>query len=129
MSGHGRRLGRVAFAAAALFALAPAGRAARAETVSVVDTVSGPNFQAFWKQVLIPAIYEKLGLDVSYTVGSGPTLQLQMQSWQPGNPQFSLLFLKDLDIANMVHAGIKLEPLYPAQQAADTDRQWNGRSS
>jgi putative spermidine/putrescine transport system substrate-binding protein len=110
---------RVAVVAASLLAAlwGPA-RPALAETVSVVDTVSGPNFQAFWKQVLIPAIHQKLGLDVSYTVGSGPTLQLQMQSWQPGHPQFTLLFLKDLDIANMVHAGIPLEPVYPAQETA-----------
>lgn len=105
-------------AAALLAALLTLARPACAETVSVVDTVSGPNFQAFWKQVLIPEIHAKLGLDTSYTVGSGPTLQLQMQSWQPGHPQFSLLFVKDLDIANMVHAGIALEPVYPNQEAA-----------
>ncbi len=119
MRGHRCKTIRVpVFAASLLAVLLMLARPAPAETVSVVDTVSGPNFQAFWKQVLIPAIHEKLGLDVSYTVGSGPTLQLQMQSWQPGHPQFSLLFIKDLDIANMVHAGIPLEPVYPNQEAA-----------
>jgi putative spermidine/putrescine transport system substrate-binding protein len=89
---------------------------ARADTpvVSVVDTVSGPNFQAFWNTYLIPEIKKQLGIDVKYTVGSGPTLQLQMKSWGQDHPGFSLLFLKDLDLSNAVRSGIALESLYPA---------------
>ena len=49
-------------------------------------------------------------------MGSGPPLQLQMQSWRDGEPGFSLMFLKDLDLANMVAAGTKFEPLYPARE-------------
>ncbi len=90
----------------------------QSRAVSVVDTVSGPNFQDFWKVHLIPRIKAKLGIDVRYTVGSGPTLQLQMKSWKPGNPEFTLLFVKDLDIANMVQSGIALDPLYPMQEKA-----------
>ena len=87
-----------------------------ASTLAVVDTVSGPNFQAFWKTYLIPTITRQTGIDIKYTVGSGPPLQLQMQSWRDGEPGFSLMFLKDLDLANMVAAGTKFEPLYPARE-------------
>lgn len=88
-----------------------------ASTLSVVDTVSGANFQVFWKNYLIPTILQKTGIDIKYTVGSGATLQLQMESWRNGEPGFSLMFLKDLDLANMVAAGLKFEPLYPAREA------------
>lgn len=87
--------------------------ASTAPTLAVVDTVSGPNFQAFWKTVLIPAIKKQLGINVTYTVGSGPELELQMKSWQPGHPEFSLLFLKGLDLSNMVQSGDPLQTLYP----------------
>jgi putative spermidine/putrescine transport system substrate-binding protein len=86
---------------------------AATDVVSIVDTVSGPNFQAFWSTYLIPKIRQDIGVEVKYTVGSGPTLQLQMQSWRDGEPGFSLLFLKDLDLANMVAAGLHFDPLYP----------------
>jgi putative spermidine/putrescine transport system substrate-binding protein len=92
----------------------PSARAAG--TLSVVDTVSGPNFQAFWSTDLIPKIREATGVDIKYTVGSGPTLQLQMQTWRQGNPGFSLLFIKDLDLANMVTAGLKFDPLHPERE-------------
>lgn len=88
-----------------------------ADTLAIVDTVSGPNFQAFWKTYLIPTIVQKTGVDIKYTVGSGPPLQLQMQSWRDGEPGFSLMFLKDLDLANMVAAGTRFEPLYPARES------------
>ncbi len=87
-----------------------------ANTLAMVDTVSGANFQAFWNTYLIPTIKGKTGIDVKYTVGSGPPLQLQMQSWRDGEPGFSLMFLKDLDLANMVAAGTKFEPLYLARE-------------
>ena len=89
------------FAGLALGA-APLGAARAASTLTVVDTVSGANFQVFWKTYLVPAIIQKTGVDIKYTVGSGPPLQLQMQSWRDGDPGFSLMFLKDLDLANMV---------------------------
>ncbi len=92
---------------------APAARAA--ETVSVVDTVSGPKFQAFWKTYLIPEIKKETGIDVTYTVGQGPALQLQMASWKQDHPEFDLLFIKGLDLSNMVQAKLPLEPLYPAR--------------
>ena len=102
-------------AAFAADALAP--RPSRAaSTLALVDTVSGANFQAFWKTYLIPTISQKTGIDIKYTVGSGPPLQLQMQSWRDGEPGFSLMFLKDLDLANMVAGGTKFEPLYPAHE-------------
>ncbi|HEY6434930.1 MAG TPA: extracellular solute-binding protein [Acetobacteraceae bacterium] len=88
-------------------------RATAAGTLTVVDTVSGPNFQAFWSTYLIPKIRQDTGIEVKYTVGSGPTLQLQMQNWRDGDPGFSLLFVKDLDLANMVTAGLHFDPLYP----------------
>lgn len=102
------------FAGLALGA-APLGAARAASTLTVVDTVSGANFQVFWKTYLVPAIIQKTGVDIKYTVGSGPPLQLQMQSWRDGDPGFSLMFLKDLDLANMVTAGNKFETLYPAR--------------
>ena len=110
-----RRLLGGAIAAFAAGALAP--RPSRAASaLTVVDTVSGANFQAFWKTYLIPTISQKTGIDIKYTVGSGPPLQLQMQSWRDGDPGFSFMFLKDLDLANMVAAGTKFEPLYPARE-------------
>ncbi|MGH7152707.1 MAG: hypothetical protein ACREF3_02170, partial [Acetobacteraceae bacterium] len=99
----------------ALGAAAMQRASAAAGPVTVVDTVSGPNFQAFWTTYLIPKIRKDLGLEVKYAVGSGPTLQLQMQNWRQGEPGFSLLFLKDLDLANMVAGGLKFDPLYPAR--------------
>ena len=110
-----RRLLGGTFAAFAASGLAP--RPSRAaSTLTVVDTVSGANFQVFWKTYLIPTISQKTGIDIKYTVGSGPPLQLQMQSWRDGDPGFSFMFLKDLDLANMVAAGTKFEPLYPARE-------------
>lgn len=85
-----------------------------ATTLAVVDTVSGANFQAFWKTYLIPTVAAKTGVNIKYTVGSGPPLELQMKQWRPGEPGFSLMFLKDLDLADMVAAGLKFEALYPA---------------
>jgi putative spermidine/putrescine transport system substrate-binding protein len=116
---HSRLSRRGLLAGAAGLALAaPAAAPARAAgTLSVVDTVSGPNFQAFWSTYLIPKIRKDLGIEIKYAVGSGPTLQLQMQSWRQDEPGFSLLFLKDLDLANMVRAGLKFDPLYPARAA------------
>lgn len=102
-------------AALAAATLAPT-RARAATTIALVDTVSGANFQAYWKTYLVPTIKEKTGIDIKYTVGSGPPLQLQMQSWRDGEPGFSLMFLKDLDLANMVRSGTKFEPLYPARE-------------
>lgn len=84
---------------------------AAAPTVAVVDTVSGPNFQAFWMTYLIPTIRRDLGVDVRYALGSGPTLELQMKSWRKGAPEFTLLFIKGLDLSNMVAAGIPLAPI------------------
>jgi putative spermidine/putrescine transport system substrate-binding protein len=107
-------LGAPAGVALAAAALRPAQAAG---TVSIVDTVSGPNFQAFWKTFIIPTIKARTGIEVKYTVGSGPPLQLQMQSWRAGEPGFSLMFLKDLDLANMVAAGNKFDALYPARAA------------
>lgn len=109
----------VMYGSAALLSTAGIARAAdSAASVSVVDTVSGPNFQDFWKSVIIPEVKAKTGVSVSYTVGAGPALQLQMQSWRQNEPGFTLLFLKDLDLANMVSAGIKLTKLYPTEAAA-----------
>ena len=87
-------------------------------TVNIVDTVSGPNFQAKWKSDWIPAIKKEYGINVVYTVGSGPTLQQQMLTWKAGQPQFTLLFIKGLDLSNMIVGGDKLTTLYPDQQAA-----------
>jgi putative spermidine/putrescine transport system substrate-binding protein len=84
--------------------------------LTIVDTVSGPNFQAFWNTYLVPTIRKETGVEVKYTVGSGPPLQLQMQNWRDGEPGFSLLFLKDLDLANMVHSGLHFDPLYPDRE-------------
>ncbi len=116
---HPRLSRRGLMAGAAGFALAgskPTSTRA-AGTLSVVDTVSGPNFQAFWNTYLIPKIRKDLGVEIKYAVGSGPTVQLQMQGWRQDEPGFSLLFLKDLDLANMVAAGLAFEPLYPARAA------------
>jgi putative spermidine/putrescine transport system substrate-binding protein len=88
-----------------------------AGVLSVVDTVSGPNFQAFWSTYLVPKIHNDLGIEIKYAAGSGPTLQLQMQNWRDGEPGFSLLFLKDLDLANMVAGGLKFETLFPTRAA------------
>jgi putative spermidine/putrescine transport system substrate-binding protein len=87
-----------------------------AGTLSIVDTVSGANFQAYWNTYLIPKIRAATGVEIKYTVGSGPTLQLQMQTWRQDNPGFSLLFIKDLDLANMVTAGLKFDPLHPERE-------------
>jgi len=115
-----RSIQGLAFASVAGIALAAATGvgitpARAAETVSIVDTVSGPNFQAFWKTYLIPEIKQETGIDVTYTVGQGPALQLQMASWKQDHPEFSLLFVKGLDLSNMVQAKLPLEPLYPAR--------------
>jgi len=96
---------------------AAANRARAADTLTIVDTVSGANFQAFWNTDLIPTIRKATGFEVKYTVGSGPPLQLQMQNWRAGEPGFTLLFLKDLDLANMVAAGVKFDPLYPDRES------------
>lgn len=96
--------------------------AASQPTVTVVDTVSGPNFQAFWKTVLIPEIKKDLGINVNYTVGSGPEIQLQMKAWKQGQPVFSLLFLKGLDMTNMIQSGNKLTTIYPDFKTIPNER-------
>jgi putative spermidine/putrescine transport system substrate-binding protein len=87
-------------------------------TIAVVDTVSGPNFQAFWENYLIPLIQSKLGIHVTYTVGSGPELELQMKSWKQNHPEFSLFFVKGLDLTDMIESGDKLTKLYPNLKSA-----------
>ncbi len=113
-------------------ALAP--RPSRAaSTLALVDTVSGANFQAFWKTYLVPTISQKTGIDIKYTVGSGPPLQLQMQSWRDGEPGFSPAFFMDLDLANMVAGGNQIRNrFYPPapregnpQPEADTSKEYN----
>ena len=99
------------------FWLQATGAHAATPTVTVVDTVSGPNFQAFWKTYLIPKVRKDLGIEVRYALGTGPTLQLQMKSWREGAPEFTLLFIKGLDLSNMVLAGIPLQPLLPEKAA------------
>jgi putative spermidine/putrescine transport system substrate-binding protein len=115
MIGHQRlsRRGLLGTAAGLAVGAAPFGPARAAGTLAVVDTVSGPNFQAFWSTYLIPKIRQDTGVEIKYTVGSGPTLQLQMQTWRDGGAGFPLLFIKDLDLANMVSAGLRFDPLYP----------------
>ena len=110
-----QRLSRRGLMGTAGLALAtvPFGPARAAGTLTVVDTVSGPNFQAFWSTYLIPKIRKDTGVEIKYTVGSGPTLQLQMQTWRDGGAGFQLLFIKDLDLANMVSAGLHFDPLVP----------------
>jgi putative spermidine/putrescine transport system substrate-binding protein len=85
-------------------------------TLNVIDTISGPNFQAKWQTDWIPTIKKELGINVVYTVGSGPTLLQQMKTWQQDRPEFNLLFIKGLDLSNMVVSGIPLEALYPAKE-------------
>ena len=97
--------------------LLPTVAVAATPTVSIVDTLSGPNFQAFWHNYLIPTIEKEAGVKVKYTLGSGPTLQLQMKSWRQNEPVFTLLFVKGLDLSNFVNAGIKLDRLYPNRMA------------
>ncbi len=104
-------------AAVAGAVLLPSAAFAATPTVSIVDTLSGPNFQAFWHNYLIPTIEKEAGVKVQYTLGSGPTLQLQMKSWKPDHPVFTLLFVKGLDLSNFVTAGIKLDKLYPDHKA------------
>ncbi len=107
--------------AAGLALAAPAAAPARAAgTLSVVDTVSGPNFQAFWSTYLIPKIRKDFGVEIKYTVGSGPTLQLQMQSWRQDEPGFSLLFLKDLDLANMVSGRAEVRSALSGARGGDS---------
>ena len=122
MVGSPRLVSRRRVMAGTAGCLVPAALATRAAhaaetSVIVVDTVSGPNFQAFWKTYLIPKIQKDLGILVRYTVGSGPTLQLQMKSWRQDGPEFTLLFVKGLDLSNMIQSGAELEPLYPALAA------------
>lgn len=97
--------------------LLPTMAIAATPTVSIVDTLSGPNFQAFWHDYLIPTIEKEAGVKVKYTLGSGPTLQLQMKSWKQNEPVFTLLFVKGLDLSNFVTAGIPLDKLYPDRKA------------
>ena len=60
----------------AIAACAFASRPSRAATtIAWVDTVSGVNFQAFWKTYLVPTIKEKTGIDIKYTAGPGPPLE------------------------------------------------------
>jgi putative spermidine/putrescine transport system substrate-binding protein len=109
------RISRALGAAALL--LAPSLAHAEVPVVSIVDTLSGPNFQAFWNTYLIPTIEQKAGVKVKYTLGTGPTLQLQMQSWKPGSPGFTLLFVKGLDLSNFVTVGLPLDRLAPDHMA------------
>ncbi len=109
-----RTLRAVAIAGAVLL---PSLAMAEPPTVSIVDTLSGPNFQAFWHSYLIPTIEKEAGVKVKYTLGAGPTLQLQMKSWKQNEPVFTLLFVKGLDLSNFVTAGIALDKLYPDRKA------------
>ncbi len=88
----------------------------QAPTIKVADTISGPNFIAYWKTVWIPAIKKKYGINVQFTKASAPELQLQMKSWKQDQPEFNLLFIRGLDLSNMVVAGDPLESLYPSKQ-------------
>jgi putative spermidine/putrescine transport system substrate-binding protein len=87
-------------------------------TINIVDTVSGANFQAYWKQTWIPEIEHDLGIKVTYTLDTGSTLETDVKTWSPGHAEFNLFFIKGLDLSNLVSENAPLVSLYPKEQTA-----------
>lgn len=79
----------------------------------VVDTVSGANFQWFFKRQAIPLAEEVLGCRIDYIVSSGPEMVERMKAWGGASPGVDLLLLKPMDLAAVFDADLPLAPLAP----------------
>lgn len=85
----------------------------RERPLLVVDTVSGANFQWFFKRQAVPRASGKLGVEIDYIVSSGPEMIERMKAWRGGTPQVDVLLLKPMDLAAAFDAGIPLARVGP----------------
>ena len=81
--------------------------------ITMVDTNSGSNFQAYWQTVVLPQIEADLGIKVNYVVSKSSEMMERMKAWEKGKGDFHLLFVKPSHVADMVEQGIGLETLFP----------------
>jgi putative spermidine/putrescine transport system substrate-binding protein len=82
-----------------------------ANTITLIDTNSGANFQQWFKQTFVPEAQRDLGVTINYVVSSGPETLQRMQAMTAGQGDFDVVFMKDNDLVNWVKTGIKLENL------------------
>jgi putative spermidine/putrescine transport system substrate-binding protein len=82
-----------------------------ANTITLIDTNSGANFQQWFKQTFVPEAQKDLGVTINYVVSSGPETLQRMQAMTAGQGDFDVVFMKDNDLVNWVKTGIKLENL------------------
>ncbi len=98
----------------ALALLLPAA-CSKERTLLVVDTVSGANFQWFFKRKIVPLAEDYLDMEVEYIVSSGPEMIERMKAWPEGRPEAEVVLVKPRDLAVMIDAGMGLTELTPAR--------------
>ncbi len=85
------------------------------DSLLVVDTVSGANFQWFFKRKIIPRAESKLGMPIDYILSSGPELVERMKVWKENGAEIDVLLVKPRDLITIIEAGIPLMELDPAR--------------
>ncbi|HEY3522564.1 MAG TPA: hypothetical protein VGK63_02580 [Candidatus Limnocylindrales bacterium] len=90
---------------------AASGGGNNANTITLIDTNSGANFQQWFQQTFVPEAQKDLGVTINYVVSSGPETLQRMQAMTAGQGDFDVVFMKDNDLVNWVKTGIKLENL------------------
>lgn len=82
-----------------------------ANTITLVDTNSGANFQQYFTKTFVPEAQTDLGIKINYVVSSGPETLQRMKAMTQGQGDFDVVFMKDNDLVNWVKSSIPLENL------------------
>jgi putative spermidine/putrescine transport system substrate-binding protein len=82
-----------------------------ANSITLIDTNSGANFQQWFTQTFVPEAQTDLGIKINYVVSSGPETLQRMKAMTNGQGDFDVIFMKDNDLANWVKSSIPLENL------------------
>jgi ABC-type uncharacterized transport system YnjBCD substrate-binding protein len=86
---------------------------AKQDSLLVVDTVSGANFQWFFKRKVIPGAEDRLTADIDYILSSGPEMVERMKAWGEDSPEVDVILVKPRDLSAMMDAEIPLMEVGP----------------
>jgi putative spermidine/putrescine transport system substrate-binding protein len=81
------------------------------QSITLIDTNSGANFQQYFTKTFVPEAQTDLGITINYVVSSGPETLQRMKAMTQGKGDFDVVFMKDNDLVNWVKSSIGLENL------------------
>ena len=81
------------------------------QSITLIDTNSGANFQQYFTKTFVPEAQTDLGITINYVVSSGPETLQRMKAMTQGKGDFDVVFMKDNDLVNWVKSSIALENL------------------